>query len=297
MASPNSGTKHKRGFTETLSNEQRINYIDDWLFSDSAGADVYTDSQQADHLLLPGGAPSILGQDIRDFDTLPRTDLSAINPFGFDIVAESYADAGDDLSRDRGEKKEIILSYEDWEQEEQLAVHLLTQYVRSAYLTNVSAKRREKALDFVFANICADDEIDFNTCCEILQVRDIVIRTRIQFEYFVRWTILADMPFLILPPDEDLLSEVGFRTGFTGISVSRHAWESPGLTIEETIDRLTGTYEPKDLRKAITVLTESGHISMRGEHLYFTGRNPEKAKHIDIQRNVKKTNYRWSQLW
>jgi len=275
----------------------RLNALDNWIFGSS---DDLVDDPVAER---PN--PFLVSKSPTTFNNLiayhrPEVGGGADTDdeeFNFHFSTESYQAKVSNLPDRGGRSKEVIVTFEDFEQEEQFSCLLLTHHIKNVITATVSPRTRKRSLEFVFADIHKDDEVSFTTCCESLNVREHVLRTRVHYEYFLRWVICEDMPMLTLPLHEDLINEVMYRAGTTGLAVAKLAWSNPGIRYEDIHQRLSAIYLPKDLVAAVRELERYGNIAKRGDSIYFVGRNPQAGDFTEIQRTHKRSPVIWSRLW
>jgi hypothetical protein len=283
--------------TEIGNESERLDALDNWIFGDSD--DLVDDTlAECPNPFLVSKGPTTLNHLAAHHR--PQVGGGAVDDdegFNFHFSKESYQASVSNLPDSGGRSKEVIVTFEDFEQEEQFACLLLTHHIKNVLSLTLSPRSRKRSLEFVFADMHKADEVSFTTCCESLSVREHVLRTRVHYEYFLRWVICEDMPMLTLPLHDDLINEVMFRAGSTGLSIAKIAWANPGIRYEDIHRRLSATYLPKDLVTAVNVLERSGSISKRGDSLYFTGRNPSAGDFTEIQRSHKRSPIIWSRLW
>lgn len=282
---------------EERKSDARLDALSLWVFTDPAYLVSNPDPERPLALDFEDTAPQVFGGQHGLLDEVGALGDREDNPFGFNFDEESYEAKTGDLSAIGGDRQEIALSFEDFEEEEELAVITLTKHLRDCYQVSISANRRKQALNFVFAGQESNDGVDFTTCCEVLSVRENVLKTRLMFEFYIRWIVCEDMPFLTLPLPEDLANEVIFHAGLTGLEISRMAWQNPGMRLEAICSRIDGFFSEKDLRAAAARLEQTGLLSMRGDNVYFTGRNPMRNNVQPLSRNHKKSPVIWSRLW
>lgn len=276
---------------------ERLNALDDWIFGDSSAL-VDDPVGECSNPFLVSKSPTTLNHlAAHNLPEMDRGDDADDEGFNFHFTKESYTTAISNLPSDRRQSQEVIVTFEDFEQEEQFACLLLTHHIKNVLKTTLSPNVRKRSLDFVFADIHKDDEVSFTTCCESLSVREHVLRTRVHYEYFMRWVICEDMPMLTLPMHDELVNEVMFRSGTTGLAIAKIAWSNPGIRYDDIFQRLSASFLPKDLIAAVRVLENAGNLSKRGDSIYFTGRNPQAGTFTEIQRTHKRSPIIWSRLW
>lgn len=276
---------------------ERLNALDNWIFG--SADDLVDDSvaQRPNPFLVSKGPTTLNHLAAYHRPEMDRGPHDHDEEFNFHFSKESYQAAVSNLSDGGGRSKEVIVTFEDFEQEEQFACLLLTHHIKNVISATKSPRTRKRSLEFVFADMHKADEVSFTTCCESLNVREHVLRTRVHYEYFLRWVICEDMPMLTLPLHDDLINEVMYRAGTTGLAVAKLAWSNPGIRYEDIYQRLRPSYLPKDLIAAVRELVNCGSLAKRGDSMYFTGRNPQAGDFTEIQRSHKRSPVIWSRLW
>lgn len=201
-------------------------------------------------------------------------------------------------SCDAEEKRLIQVTVEDFEVEEAFAVQLMMKHIRNSFLKSASDNARKHAIEWIFVGTARENEVDFETCCYCLGVREHVLKTRIHYEFYRRWTVFSDFPFLTKPMPEDLANELLFQCGYEGLDLARHAWYFPGIDINEMLSRESGRYSLPMMHQTIESMTQRGFISMRVDNVYCTGRNPGCQDGVQaIERQTKRSRVIWSRLW
>lgn len=151
---------------------------------------------------------------------------------------------------------------------------MLRDYVRACYLANPSDRERDFALRWVFEG---DNSIpfSFDLCCRVLSADPQILRTRLQYEFYLRWKV-AMKPFseACAPLPEHLYSHAWYVAGSNGALVVALIWSWPGVDMGSLYPRLT---DQKKMSMAtfnglMERLDEHGVIQGQGENWYATGR-------------------------
>ncbi len=277
----------------------RLALLEHLCFGDSA--DHFDDPryQQANPLALweadsSGAAPH--GIDSDEMDNLGWTQDGQV---AFDLDQEFDPPALGDLSVSRSEsKRSTQVGLDDFEVEEAFAVRLLLKHIRNTFQLNTSERVRRKSIEWVFVGLTPPNEVDFTTCCNMLGVREYVLKTRIHYEFYLRWIVYHEFPFLALPMPEELKMEIFFTCGMEGVDIARHAWYHPGVDVAEIYQRESTIHSAATIREVLADLEHRGYISRRVANVYCTGRNPAKSDGVQcIERQVKQPRVIWSRLW
>lgn len=199
---------------------------------------------------------------------------------------------------DTEEKRLIQITVDDFEVEESFAVQLMMKHIRNSFLKSASDNARKHAIEWIFVGTAKENEVDFETCCYCLGVREHVLKSRIQYEYYLRWIVFPDFPFLTKPMPEELSTELLFQCGYEGLDLARHAWYYPGISVQELLERESGKYSIPMMNQTLDSMRLRGFISMRVDNVYCTGRNPACVDGIQaVERQTKRSRVIWSRLW
>lgn len=284
---------------EGMTNADRMALLDSLWFSRFGGVDDDSGPEQATSLDIwesdSSGPENHFGKGLH----LAGVDRPQDNKVTYDFTPQLDPSPFGHLSEcDPEEKRLLQITLEDFELEQGFAVELLTRHIRNSYMANAKPRARIAAIDWIFANVVKEDEVDFTTCCTALGVRDYVLKARIHYEFYLRWIVYPSFPFLTLPMPEEILSEIQFKCGFEGSDVARHAWYYPGVELTTVIEREERNYDADSVHLIVDHLVRHGFLSRRVNNLYLTGRNPAREDGIQvIERHQKNARVIWSRLW
>lgn len=151
---------------------------------------------------------------------------------------------------------------------------LLRDNVRACYLTNPGDRDREFALRWVFEG----DEstpFSFDLCCRVLSADPQVIRTRLQYEFYLRWKV-ASAPFnnFAAPLPERLYSHAWFAAGSDGVLLAALVWSWPGVDADRLYERaiMQKRFDEPKFMSLLERLDERGVLQSHGDNWYATGR-------------------------
>lgn len=202
-------------------------------------------------------------------------------------------------NKKEGIKKEIYITHEDFEEGyERDAFLLIYGHAYNLFDPDTSKSTQEqlesaaRAIDFFFC--LSKNEITFEDAANALsggyapdeQVRIDVVRLRIMYEFWQCWKVIPSLgPLACLLPSR-VEASAAFHAGIEGTILCKQAWQSPGLSIDQLIDRTiyvlgdSHFYMGKDphevLMNCIDRLILEYVLSARGDNIYVTGKNPSR---------------------
>lgn len=164
---------------------------------------------------------------------------------------------------------------DDFEEGPQREAYLLLRdNVRACYLSNPGERDREFALRWVFEG---DDStpFSFDLCCRVLSTDPQVLRTRLQYEFYLRWKV-ATHAFneYAAPLPERLYSHAWFAAGSDGALITALVWSWPGIDADTLSARMgkQKPIEPSRFMGLLERLDEQGVLQSHGDNWYATGR-------------------------
>lgn len=277
----------------------RLAILEHLCFGDSTfGLDGARD-KQANPLVLREAAPGVHTDYPDDFGEMDDLGWAQDCKISLDLSQELVAPTLGNISHNtKLQRGSVQVGIEDFEAEEAFAVGLLFKHIRNVYTQNATDVNRRRAIEWVFVGKHGKSEVDFSTCCQVLGVRELVLRTRLNYELYLRWVVFPDFPYLALPMPDELKSEIIMTCGFEGANIARHAWYHPGLDEAEIFHRELMNYSEQTIRDVLAELQQKGYISRRVSNVYCTGRNPASADGVQvIERQSKQSRVIWSRLW
>ena len=201
----------------------------------------------------------------------------------FDVPTSFGSTALDHLShfKKRGRSKALAQSQrvdiDDFENQTQQNAFLLVMQ-QATHLLNPksSPKKFREGLEFFFFGVDRPDQIDFDLCATVLNVRADVIRLRIQYEWWLRGNVFSGpFDFASVPSPAILEGEIRYYAGSLGHALTREIWVQPGINTQELFDyvgpRSNATIA--QMTEAMNALSDS-HIVSKNNGWYLTGRNP-----------------------
>lgn len=234
--------------------------------------------------------PSDEGADDGDF-----LDLFDPRVFGYSpsdvLVGLVGAEEGDDLAPDHlqeladaassslsyarktSRKKSDLVSFseEDFEGAQRDAFVLIRHYKNLLFGAASKPEEQWKAIDWFFT-LVDDGKATFDIACRAFGARIDVVRLRIQYEFFLRWTVVqTDFPFMTVPVPDLIDGEIAYIAGDQGQELARVAWNRPGISTSMLLERV-GT--DKATLAALARLEDKFILCQQEDHWYLTGRNP-----------------------
>lgn len=168
-------------------------------------------------------------------------------------------------------RPEKAINLDDFSKEESTAFLSLYQNIREAI--RMKADRREHAVNWIFVpNFENDYGLTFSLCCTALSVREGLLRTRTQYEFYTKG-IITKLPFLAVAPPESFDLEAGGVGEEAAQDMIYLLWNNPGLRADYFRDSFKELDETL-FQKVTLDLECNGLIAMKSGCWYFTGRNP-----------------------
>ena len=141
--------------------------------------------------------------------------------------------------------------------------------------------------------------ITFRDCRALLGAREVVLRTRMMYQFYLDWLVLnSPFPFHVVDLPEVLESELFFAGGLQAVEAGRVAWNWPGVTTDQIISRSRITID------RLVNLESSGLLGWKGDNWYCIGRNPKKLPNSskikwrdDTLRNEKRALSNRREIW
>lgn len=162
------------------------------------------------------------------------------------------------------------ITEEDFTGEELFAFLTLHEHIRDAI--QIKDNNRDSAMNWLFVpNQEANNGLTFALCCAVFSARENLLRTRVQFELYMK-SIVTKLPFLSCPIPESLDLEAAGIGGDDAQNIVSLLWQNPGLRadyFQKAVD-----LDEKMFRRITLDLECSGLIAMKNGCWYFTGRNP-----------------------
>lgn len=194
-------------------------------------------------------------------------------------VAQTLHDAAQRCisnTRTTARKKSELVSFneEDFEGQAQRDAFLIIKLHKNMLFGSGGKPADQwKAIDFFFTYSDDGESLTFDLCCRTLSARIDVIRLRIHYEFFLRWFVSpVDFPFLTVPVPEIIEGEIAYVGGPEGRRLATLAWNKPGITTGELLERAGDT---PSTRNALVNLEERFILCQQSEgYWYLTGRNP-----------------------
>lgn len=150
-------------------------------------------------------------------------------------------------------------------------------YAHKLFGPKSTAKGTREAIHFFFTVTDDGDGITFPLCCSVLQVREDVLRLRIQYEWWLREAIFTGpLPFLVVPLPGEIAGEIALYGREAGLALARRAWVQPGVNEEELLDDVMAedAFNREALVKTLEVLEGRFLMSRHADRWHLTGRNP-----------------------
>ena len=198
----------------------------------------------------------------------------------------------------RSQRSDVItISEDDFEGPQRDVFLMLRDKVLDTYSDKVSKKRIMQAIEWVFCPLA--DGVSFDLACRALGMRPYVLRTRIHYEFYMRWRVFSAFPFLTVPVPAELQGEILYLTSKVGNDVARYIWYAPGITPEMLMAYVGQTYRDYEIEKAILDLEAAGIVGIRMNNIYLIGRNPESSgdrAEVEVNRRSKRSGF-WSSYW
>ena len=150
---------------------------------------------------------------------------------------------------------------------------IIKQYKNMLFGSGTKPADQWKAIDFFFTIADDGQKLTFDLCCRTLAARIDVIRLRIQYEFFLRWFIVtSDFPFLTVPVPDIIEGEIAYIAGAEGRRLATLAWNKPGISTDELLDR---SGDDDSTRDALSRLEDKFILCQQDPGFwYLTGRNP-----------------------
>lgn len=162
---------------------------------------------------------------------------------------------------------------EDYDGEEFFAFSSLFNGVRNATLLRAKDQDRESAIEWLFApNQDNGYGLSYGLCCTALSVRENLIRTRIQYELFLKG-IITRLPFLCENVPDSFELEAAGIGGDDATDMIAALWKNPGLRADY-LRSLFSSIEERLYQRITLDLECNGLIAKKNGCWYFTGRNP-----------------------
>jgi len=168
----------------------------------------------------------------------------------------------------------IGINEEDFEEGPQReAFKLLRQRCRNTFLKDVKPEDRSRAIEWIFTP--KEDPVLFDTCCIALDARPSKLQLRLMYEYFRNWVRFpAPLPFLSVPLPEDIVPDLLYVAGESGIRVAAAIWHWPGATPAELYTRLSDQLTEAEMNKTLHLIDETGIVQCYIDSWYVTGKRP-----------------------
>ena len=267
--------------------------------------DTYTHDKQAVNLAIgqafnqgflmgygEGSDLDIVGDEL-DFDR------AFGNIEAFDQAALSF------LTDNRGAARTRIIEEHFLDETEAAAFDILSEHL-GTILHAKNQKLRAASIAFVFD--VSDDELTFDLCCQALDLRPWVIRTRMMYEFYRNATIFESFPKWNVPMGEALNNEILYLADEQGELLAKIVWGMPSIPASSAIEQAVEKYQHRgfvasDFEGVLATLLQTGHISQQAvrhvNHLYLTGRNPFLARYgfMKAQPKRRARGFYWSDLW
>lgn len=163
------------------------------------------------------------------------------------------------------------ITIEDFNGEEMFAFDALYRTIKDAI--KLKSDNRDLAIEWLFVpNMETPSGLTFALCCTALDARENLLRTRTQYEFYLKG-IVTRLPFLSdSVPDAFELEAAGIG-GDVAVDMISLLWQNPGLRADYF--RNTFSEIEESLFRRITLDLECvGLIAMKNGCWYFTGRNP-----------------------
>lgn len=167
----------------------------------------------------------------------------------------------------------MSFSEEDFEGAQRSAFILIRHYKNLLFGASSKAKDQWKAIDWFFT--LTDDGVEptFDLCCRAFGARIDVVRLRIHYEFFLRWTVMpCDFPFMTVPVPDIIAGEVAYIGGDAAQRLAHIAWNRPGIKTKELLALAGNT---SATTSALAQLEDKLILCQQSEGFwYLTGRNP-----------------------
>ncbi len=178
-------------------------------------------------------------------------------------------------------KRSALESYseEDFEDGAPRRAFILIRYYKNAiFKKDTNIKNILEAANFVFGRTIVG-EMNFDLCCETLDVRRDVLRMRFHYEFFLRWMVFpAEFSFMIDPLPKIVENEILMYINEDARALAYEAWVQPGIKVEEMFNRanegLDKPYSDINMNRWLHAMEERHLMSESAGHWYLTGRNP-----------------------
>lgn len=150
---------------------------------------------------------------------------------------------------------------------------IIKQHKNMLFGSGMKPADQWKAIDFFFTFSDDGQSLTFDLCCRTLSARIDVIRLRIQYEFFLRWFVSpVDFPFFTVPVPDIIEGEIAYVGGPDGRRLASLAWNKPGITTSELLERAGDSPATRD---ALARLEDRFILCQQEEgYWYLTGRNP-----------------------
>ena len=129
-----------------------------------------------------------------------------------------------------------------------------------------------------FFGVRDDGGATFQVCCDVLRARADVFRMRIQYEWWLRFTVFSGpFDFMAVPLPIGLVEEIAYYVPRGGIELAREIWVQPGIDSTEAIERVMHQergWTLDVLLRALAQLEQRMYVSRTADACYVTGRNP-----------------------
>lgn len=217
-----------------------------------------------------------------------------------------------------GIKTEVYITHEDFEEGyERDAFLLIYGHAYNLFEPDTNQSPEEqiestaRAINFFFC--LSNEDVTFEDAANALssgfapdeQVRIDVVRLRFMYEFWQCWKVIPNLgPLACLLPSR-IEASAAFHAGVEGTILCKQAWQSPGLSIDQLIDRVIYVLgdshfymgkDPRDvLMDCIDRLLLEYVLSARGDNIYVTGKNPSRM--IEDRLKDKKNSGNQDTIW
>lgn len=195
-----------------------------------------------------------------------------------------------------GRKRQIQrlgrIELEDFEDSAQKNAFLLIQGYAGQLFESLTSARIKKSTNcsalqesmcWFFGTQPTPGQADFDLACRVLEARADVFRLRLQYEFYLRWSVFSSRPdqgsaaYQSVGLPDFLAGEVAYHSGRIGRMVAELAWLQPGLADSALVESLPDE-DHTDVREALAVLENKYVMAEQEGHWYTTGRNPAAAR-------------------
>lgn len=170
------------------------------------------------------------------------------------------------------------ITVDDFDEVFEKQAFLIVQEQASRLLGKKQEPKLQRAALSYFFGVRDDGDATFQVCCDVLRTRADVLRTRIQYEWWLRFTVFSGpFDFMAVPVPAGLVEEIGFYAPRGGLEVARAIWVQPGVDANDVCARVAQEHEhlPIDVvQRALRILEERMFVSLTAQACYLTARNP-----------------------